>query len=760
MPDQPNNTLYINALLDGLPVDPPGGKADLSQAYQACGYDATGSIRPLRSIVGQLGDEDKGRYFDPAPLALGLSAEKQGVFAEATNAPGLDDWEAKVRADFSDFQAKTGNSQHYSYSLYHFLHAYGSRVAYGKHEDASLFDRNRVLAAVASCLTKTKGLTDFLILKGAISGIQQYIYHEIKAEQMGDAKKTAKRLRGRSFLVSFINQVIAEHLVETLGLEQANVLFVGGGNFVLLLPKTSGMEGQLKAELKNINLGLLKNIGPQLGLLADWVSAGADIGQRFPEHYAKLQPKLEAQKQRRYRGYLAEVFDFFDNQSEKEVWQQRKQAIDEEARIGTLAPYAHYILEVKGDTGVLNDLSLAVQQKVTIKGLSFLGKHFYIIKGDREDDATSRSSLAQFLSNHAEQLQACEQLKIIALNHPGIMSAGVEAFSKSGLDIAYGFQFVGSYAPQYQDPRQFKGVEANDNSVMLFEHLAMLTNGQAQAPDLTHQQLGVLRLDVDDLGAIFSNGLGAAHNMQRLLCLSREFQLFFGGYFNELARKHHIYVTYSGGDDAFVIGSWWNALCFARELEKDFRRFTCGNEQVNFSAGLFVCNPHYPIPRLAKDAEAAEHKAKKHQGGSKGKNALHVFNHTLSWEDFQKMMAFSDDMQQVVGKGEEGAGKSFKRSMVRRFLRIINVHNDKRFQSDKAGDLRFERMRHIAALHGLLARHGYGSSSIEGSASLDKTGKLIQELVQAANTDSEAVQQTFDHYTVPLHIALYLSKTN
>ena len=38
------------------------------------------------------------------------------------------------------------------------------------------------------------------------------------------------------------------------------------------------------------------------------------------------------------------------------------------------------------------------------------------------------------------------------------------------------------------------------------------------------------------------------------------------------------------------------------------------------------------------------------------------------------MMEFSDNLQPLV-VGEEGG--SFKRSMIRRFLRIINVHNDR-----------------------------------------------------------------------------------
>lgn len=789
MPDQPNNTLYINALLDGLPVDAPVDKADLSQAYQACGYDATGSIRPLRSIVGQLGDEGKGQYFDPAPLALGLSAEKQGVFAEATNAPGLDDWEAKVRADFHDFQTKIGNSQHYSYSLYHFLHAYGSRVAYGKHEDASLFDRNRVLAAVASCQSKAEGPTSFLLVKGAISGIQKYIYHNIKAEQIGDAEKTAKRLRGRSFLVSFINQVIAEYLVEQLGLEQANVLFVGGGHFTLLLPDEAAAKGKLEDLLEDINIGLLKNVGPQLSLLTGSVPCGQNIGTSFATAYEEVNQELEAQKQRRYKGYLTEVFGHFDGHDEAAEKEQRKKAIKEEIRIGTLAPYADYILEVNGDSDLLAQINASLSQKATITNLSFLGKSFFIIKYERDKEREDQAEevLYEFLSNEQNLalLSRCSQLKIIGLNNINVKDLAL-VFSDIGLEnLSFGFRFVGKYAPVYEDTTLFNDPMVNAGNVMLFEDLAGLNNGDGQIADLAHQQLGVLRLDVDDLGAVFGHGLGTGHSVERLLCLSREFELFFGGYFNQLAEAHHIYVTYSGGDDAFVVGSWWNTLHFAQALKKTFDRFTGGNQYLKFSAGLFICNPHYPIPRLAKDAEKLEDKAKAYDGGKANpqklkadaekyqlrksdlrkleaqKDALHVFNHTLSWEAFEEMMDTSALMLQLVGKGEGESSGSLKRSMIRRFLRIINVHNDKRFTKVPKEDIDFERMRHISALHGLLSRHGYGQSRLEDrNIDKDKTGALIRDMLQKANDHTTEGQHAFEHYTVPFHIALYQSKTN
>lgn len=797
MAENQNND-YIRALLDGLPVEQSTGQLP-GDLYETCGFESGGQLKPLKSIVAQVGGASSGHYFRPQPLTLGEEEEKEAttsVFAETTERPTLDGWTATVQADYKAFQEALGDSQYYPYSLYHFVHAYGSRVAYGKHEDASLFDRNRVLAAVTACRAKATGANTFLLVKGAISGIQKYIYHNIKAEQIGDAERTAKRLRGRSFLVSFINQVIAEYLVERLGLEQANVLFVGGGHFTLLLPEEQGIKDNLKELLKKVNLGLLKNVGPQLSLLTASVSCGHNIGNGFAEAYENVNKALEEQKQRRYKGYLTEVFRHFDEQhDEADEKKQREKAIAEEIRIGTLTPYSDYILEVNGNAELLAELKNNLSQESTITNLSFLGKSFFIIKFERteEGDDQAEEALYEFLSNEQNMalLSKCSQLKIIALNKTNISSLA-QVFSGIGLEnLAFGFRFVGKHAPFYEDNRRFDPPASKD-SVMLFEDLAKLTkDGQELQPDgkiktLTHQQLGVLRLDVDDLGAVFGHGLGENHSVERLLCLSREFELFFGGYFNQLAKAHHMYVTYSGGDDAFVIGSWWNALQFAHTLKQQFDRFTGGNKNLKFSAGLFICNPHYPIPRLAKDAEKMEGKAKGYLPLSETrkeelkanaenykvdykelkkleaeKSAFHIFNHTLSWEAFEEMMHTSEIMLGLVGEGEAENSGSLKRSMIRRFLRIINVHNDKRFSNVPETEIMFERMRHISALHGLLSRHGYGRSRIEDrDIDRDQTGALIRDMLQKANDHSTEGQHAFEHYIVPLHIALYQSKTN
>lgn len=208
--------------------------------------------------------------------------------------------------------------------------------------DVSIFDHNRLLAATVHCLRKNNDgeAPRFLLVKGAVSGIQPFIYYDVGGEQIDDAKKASKRLRGRSFLVAYFCQVVAEYLIEHLKLEQANILFVGGGHFNLLLPDTDKTRTDLARLQKQLNLGIFKNIGMQLNLLLAWVEAGADLFQNANECYRLVSDRLEYQKQRRYINHLAEFFD--QEGSHKDY----KKTEEEHEQIGTLVPYAEFLLEV------------------------------------------------------------------------------------------------------------------------------------------------------------------------------------------------------------------------------------------------------------------------------------------------------------------------------------------------------------------------------------------------------------------------------
>ncbi|MEL6134597.1 MAG: hypothetical protein AAFR59_14650 [Bacteroidota bacterium] len=261
--------------------------------------------------------------------------------------------------------------------------------------------------------------------------------------------------------------------------------------------------------------------------------------------------------------------------------------------------------------------------------------------------------------------------------------------------------------------------------------------------ELSYPLMAVMRLDVDNLGRLFRYGLRAKPTFERTATLSQEMHLFFAGYFQLLAKEWELYVTYAGGDDAFVVGSWLNVMHFAHDLNQKFRQFVCHNPEVTFSAGIFLCSPNYPVARFAKIAGDAEHKAKQHQLSGyceSTKNAIHVFEQTMGWDSYGEMLEFGQKLLTFVAESSQDEDISsqakISRAFVHRLMRLIKSSIDSR------GRLNVKRLiRNATQLRYLLARRGFRKSKLdEVAANPDKFDKDIRELTL------DIIKHFLDHF--------------
>jgi len=730
---------YLRALLDGIPLgfleqaEELNANDHIRNALELLSFQpAQEELEPLMALSAKVWQGEENYFFKPHRLDWSEDTfypTKTKPSADSVNFGGLVE---ELEELYNSYAGETDRVA-FRYSMYHCLQAWGSRIRLSGQDDPfiSLFDRNRLLAATVKCLSQVEENkpAKFILLKGGVSGIQRFIYDNIKAEQIGEAKKVAKRLRGRSFFVSHLCQVIAEYVVEELNLEQANILFVGGGHFNLLLPNTDQVIN-IVAKLKNeLNVGLLEHVGFQLSvnIAFEKVSSLSDVGKAFQE----LGEKFVHAKQRRYLGMLETMM---------ENGNMHSRDIKEIEEVGKIAPYASFILEIKGEEIHLNELSK--QQEPSLNCLRFLNRTFYLF--------TDESQLVAFYAAHCSLLDKCGlERNIIRINDTRLLTEGQAVDPLAGL----GFQYIGRHAPRAKEEDEDSGF------LMMFEDMAGMY-GQ-ELPAGKYQQLAVMRLDVDDLGTLFGYGLGVQPSIARIATLSREMHLFFGGYFNKIAEQHQIYVTYSGGDDAFVVGSWWNMIQFAEALHSSFQQFTCYNPHITFSAGIFSCHPHYPVARFAKEGEEQEKEAKKHMpkdadgkaSKKEAKNAIRLFNRTLSWSRFDEMMDYARSLEEITAVERSSqnvdpaeASRKLRRSMLQRFLAIIQSS-----QKD-TGDFTF--FRNIGRMHGLLARHGYNKKALEKNKKA-AAGKLIEQLLKEVDGPPDA----FYDYTVPLQYVLYTTRT-
>lgn len=191
---------------------------------------------------------------------------------------------------------------------------------------------------------------------------------------------------------------------------------------------------------------------------------------------------------------------------------------------------------------------------------------------------------------------------------------------------------------------------------MMFECIAGKSKG--------YKVLAYLKADVDRLGEIFSSGLkGAKNSVSRIATMSRMLDLFFSGYIEELIEKKYpyIYIVYSGGDDLLVVGPWDMVIAFAREMEKEFRRFTCNNPNITLSAGITLAKDRLPVFRCVEMADAALDEAKEKPKDG-GRNQLWLFGDYVKWEKVDEILEDAEALSRWI------EGKAVSRGFGRNLL--------------------------------------------------------------------------------------------
>ncbi len=166
--------------------------------------------------------------------------------------------------------------------------------------------------------------------------------------------------------------------------------------------------------------------------------------------------------------------------------------------------------------------------------------------------------------------------------------------------------------------------------------------------------IGTLRMDVDNLGYIFSRGLPEEkRSISRLAALSRFFNLFFRRFINDIAKgelggpdqfsiahpgqtaPREAVVVYAGGDDLFIVGAWHDVIELAFDIRKAFKEFV-GGDHITISGGVAINHIKHPIHLFAENAGEAEDKSKSYGGNQK--DAFTLFDHTMRWEDWEKII--------------------------------------------------------------------------------------------------------------------------
>lgn len=450
-------------------------------------------------------------------------------------------------------------------------------------EAVSFYDQARLTQAVALCLNATGGEERFHLVGGDLSGVQRFIYTI-------SSKGALKSLRGRSFYLELLLQATIDRLLAALHLTRANVVYVAGGNFYLLAPGLPAVTHQVGMVADDLNHWLLDEFGGSLFLALESVTLEAADLLASAKPWGELARLLGGAKGRKFaaRGSEASFWGPWEPAEPCGVCHR-------EDRQRTLARLAD---PEPGEEPVL--------ACGTCRELYRLGERL-----------PKARALVPVVGG-AQGVPAGRSLRYRAGEPGGASDAGPVYLLMGGTPDPRALSAEGC---EPLTVAQYVTLDPGGHGAATFEELAKRSTGK--------HRLGVLRLDVDRLGTLFSRGLGDEHSLARLAALSEQIGRFFrvglpaicrgqpGAGMTPLrmpagrplpAEGRPVTVVYAGGDDAFVVGAW-DAVCeLAFDIHAAWQRYTGGH--LTLSAGVAVADWHLPLYHLAEQAGEAEQAAK------------------------------------------------------------------------------------------------------------------------------------------------------
>lgn len=594
---------------------------------------------------------------------------------------------------------------------------------YGQVPDVSLFDHARATAAIAACLTAdgrdagwisrlSKALLsrdgDLLdepvavLVGGDLTGLQRFLY-TIASEN------AAKSLRGRSVYLQLLSEVIAEYVLDRLGLPLTNLLYVGGGTFYLLVQTTwqgATSEQGLRIIQREIAKKLVEAHGGALGLaLAFTPITGREFArERFHEAWDRLHQNIRRQKEFLLGGLDA----------------------------GDLASLIGSGMGMGGEIGFCEVCGRETPDKATgsvcslCKSLEELGMQVaranYLLLAEINATPAQQvigSSWHTVVESFGRRVCFLENLDEIGDVARDILDRAARIrllwLSEREEDLAGRVRSLGIRVPISLGYRPFAQLvpwqDADKRQIRTFDGLAEEAKGI--------KRWGVLRMDVDNLGRLMREGFrsGDAQSTSSYLTISRLASLSFAlrVFFDkcvpwaamrpdsdmasdarpEAQHPARLYLQYAGGDDLFMVGAWDALPAAAAKIQSAFRDFACQNPAVTISAGMALFPAKFPIYQAAQVAHEALDAAKSHtsvfalpEQDTPGKNAVSFLGVSLDWDSFRGGQERADRLAQWVEAG------LVRKSLLQRILRILYEWQLGRQRSIQQGRLR-QRQRYI-----------------------------------------------------------------
>jgi CRISPR-associated protein Csm1 len=617
-----------------------------------------------------------------------------------------------------------------------------SAIDAGETADLSLFDHLSTASAFAASLywfhkdnpdekSITRDEETFILVGGDLSGIQSFIF---EIEQR-NPKKLSQTLRGRSFLLSLLVEIVSLKILNEFHLPFSAKIMSSGGRFLILVPNTKDAADRLMELQSEIETEFFKYFAGKVTLSLDFstVLNMKDFGKpglknkiadvNISLNRLKLKKNQLLLKSKTYNRYLGEiyeklvmnkacgfcgVFPALDSDPGAGSDDKKCRICELSEKIGSAIIKNTFILfKSKEKSDILDFLGIAVifSNKIekSLLAYSIIEAAFYdsgSLPGDDEiNQKFLRGSRGQFF-------QKAPPGRRRQSNFIGSIDYSISNFLPDNSADLIGADNDDEQKLCFHCRRNdlINQCDSNTrsnlkNSHLSFQCIAAYTpfSRRGRGSD----KLAVLKADIDNLGYIFQEGIpGEKYNISHFTFLSRMLELFFQDWLKNILREKFpmIYTVYSGGDDLLLIGPWFNVIEFSLYFREKFQEFTANNPDITFSAGISLFSPHSPVTTAVRQAEEYLELSK-----SKGRNSLTLFDTTIKWDKLSGLLDFADFLDSRIRDDNSRINVGFVQRMFKyhrlflefekgeveglRFLSLMNYDIARNIQVIKDGRL-------------------------------------------------------------------------
>lgn len=578
----------------------------------------------------------------------------------------------------------------YAETLLFILQKHTVNLASGYGDELPFYDFAKIKAAIAVCLNAPDvSEKPILLISGGISGIQSYLYDIV-------SKNASKNLKGRSYYVQMLSELVLQRVVHDLQLYQANVVYASGGGFLLLAPNNVLCRTQLEATRQEIEAELFRV--HTTGLFMELASLEVAPTDLLEQSVATLINTLNSitgsQKTQKYiRQIMQEEpltggpitassgYDFFFNPSEQGGETVRDAVTNEE-----LDPQNRQDIYFIGNADPARADGKQIDAGESL--VSMLTAHQ--IQIGRQLRQFQFSQL--LYSNPLPSTQHTANLPLHLGLHERILPSGNAAemqansilYTINNVVFPEGASFAGVSGFRLYGGNDFPKIEVvnsdgkGDTVAKTASEMAGLEDDDREYIDSERdikpekfKRLGLLRMDVDGLGKTITEAFDKnkfPHQSCTLVAMStvsRNLDYFFKGYLNTLWSGKQVYrdfilIVYAGGDDLFLYGRWNAVLELSADIRKAFRQWVGSNPVMTISGGVSVVGPKYPIVKAVEYAGNAEDEAKAHEYKpekadsipERKKDAITLFGYPLHWEiEYPVVIGLKEELVMHCGQG-------------------------------------------------------------------------------------------------------------